>query len=272
MPCLWHRRVVLPVPLPGAGADNVLEALRASELTAANIATGGRPGIERFNAYQRWATDTVRALSLLLRPADVDMLVATPRYWALQGIDPATHADVGGLVDLELAQRRTDLADAADALATAAACRRAHAGQLFVPDTNIYLHHPQTFDRIDWPALLSTGSLGAHLVVPILVVDELDDSKRRDKTAARARHTLKLLEDLFPNPHAIALLRPEAPPVRAEILLDPAGHRRLPDPDSELVDRARALRDLHDAPVTVITDDTAMLFRARAAGLEARRL
>lgn len=263
---------MLPVPLPGAGADHAVEALRSAERAAANIATGGRPGIERFNAYQRWATDTVRALSLLLRPADVDRLVATPRYWALQAVDPAAHADAGSLADLELARRRVDLAAAADALAAAAARRSAHAGQLVVADTNIYLHHPQTFDRIDWPALLSTGSLGAHLVVPILVVDELDDSKRRDKTAARARHTLKLLEDLFPDPRAIALLRPEAPPVRVEIVHDPPGHRRLPHPDSELVDRACALRDLHNAPVTVVTDDTAMLFRARAAGLEGRRL
>jgi hypothetical protein len=123
-------------------------------------------------------------------------------------------------------------------------------------------------------------------VVPLLVVDELDRHKRKDRqtkvhpegketVSSRARVTLRHLEDLFGDPSWVVTLHsdrfPAAPPVKAELLLDPLGHIRLPEPDAELIDRALALQDLSGRPVTLATSDTGMIFRAKAAGLTSVR-
>jgi predicted ribonuclease YlaK len=195
-----------------------------------------------------------------------------------------SHGDLGPYVDLELDRAVQVLADAAGALASVEARRGTLRGELAVPDTNSFLHHPVPFDQINWNEAVG-GNRGVHLVVPLLVVDELDRAKRdNDKPVSRgkpetvrtrARTTLRTLEGTFEDPAAMVMLQPageNGPAVYAELLMDPPGHRRLPDADAELIDRAAAVRDLYGRDVTVITNDTAMLLRARAASLLARRL
>jgi hypothetical protein len=38
-------------------------------------------------------------------------------------------------------------------------------------------HHPQQFDEIDWAQAVGSPMEGVHVVVPILVVDEIDNLK-----------------------------------------------------------------------------------------------
>lgn len=271
------------MPLPGVGPAAARGAVGAACVACANIRGAGGTALDRFNAYQRWSNQAVVALSGVLRRADVDRLVAGPRYFALQALDPTAHGDLGAYVDIELDRARAALDDARRALETAEARLCAQLGPLAVPDTNVLLHHPAPFDQIDWPAVIGSTT-GAHLIVPLLVVDELDRAKRasgttdardgRERVRTRARTTLRTFEDAFSDPAAVALVRPagpNGPAVHAELLMDPPGHRRLPDPDSELVDRAAAARDLYGRDVTIVSYDTAMLLRARAARLPALR-
>jgi hypothetical protein len=58
-------------------------------------------------------------------------------------------------------------------------------------------------------------------------------------------------------------------PVTMELLFDPPDHERLPDNDAEIVDRALAVQALAGRPVTMVTYDKNMTFRARYAGLKA---
>lgn len=51
-----------------------------------------------------------------------------------------------------------------------------------------------------------------------------------------------------------------------ELLQDPIEHVQFADPDAELLDRSRKLRAY--LPVKVITFDTGMALRGRAAGLD----
>lgn len=207
------------------------------------------------------------------------------RHWALHALDPAAHLDNGsGLVDLELDIRRDELQGEVNALDAVIARRGAHRGALVVADTNIYLHHPKPFDEIDWaPLVPDTGHAGIHLIVPLVVVDELDRQKQgqsgktvvhggKELARTRARTSIRTLEELFDDPTAIATVRSGPPPVRAELLLDPPRHVRLASPDAEIVDRACAVRDLFGSQVTVVARDTGMVFRARNAGLLGFRL
>jgi hypothetical protein len=275
---------VLVVPLPGVGPQAARDALAAALLDCGNVRTAGGTGTDRVNAYRRWSVETASALRYVLRPGDVDRLVVTPRHWALHALDPAAHLGAAALVQLELDTRQDELQAAVDALDRLLARRSAHRGALVVADTNVYLHRPEPFDRIDWSGLLpGLDHTGVHLLVPLVVVDELDRQKqgRSDRRVVRdgdetvrtrARTTIRTLEDLFADPGAVATVRPEPEPVRAELLVDPAGHVRLPSADAEIVDTARAAQDLYGSPVTVVARDTGMVFRARAAGLRAVRV
>ena len=65
---------------------------------------------------------------------------------------------------------------------------------------------------------------------------------------------------------------PESGKVTVELLLEEPGHVRLPHPDDELVDQALALEALSGRKVYLVTFDTGMSVRARAAGLEVIKL
>ena len=67
----------------------------------------------------------------------------------------------------------------------------------------------------------------------------------------------------------------DKPPIfefAAEIVLDTAGHVRLPINDDELIDRTLAIQDLAGRAVTLVTFDTRVATRARAAGLAVNML
>ena len=274
----WHRRRMLTVPLPGVDPGAALQQVRAAGLACQNARSGGGNAGDRYNQYLRWASETAASLGYVLRPSDVDQLVATPRHWALQGLDPTSNGNAASLVDLELVERGRALTAAAELLAIAVARRETAAGPLVVPDTNVVLRPGNPFREADWPGLVPGGDLGVALVVPLQVVDELDRLKRTGKEykdddgrtiAVRtlARTALRTLGSLLPEPAARTALRPGSPAVTVELLMDPPGHARLPDPDAEIVDRALALQDLLGLPVIVATLDLGMSLRARAAGL-----
>ncbi len=124
-----------------------------------------------------------------------------------------------------------------------------------------------------------------HLLVPIVVVDELDRLKNKaDKPYKRWRagYTLGVFDRLFANGIGPETLRPgdplpqpDKPPVfefSAEIVLDPPGHVRLPINDDELVDRTLAIQALAGRRVKLITFDTRQSTRARSAGLTVDKL
>ncbi|HEY2079284.1 MAG TPA: PIN domain-containing protein [Streptosporangiaceae bacterium] len=51
------------------------------------------------------------------------------------------------------------------------------------------------------------------------------------------------------------------------MVFDPPGHVRLPTNDDEIIDRTLAIQALAAREVTLVTYDTGMSTRARAAGL-----
>jgi predicted ribonuclease YlaK len=106
-----------------------------------------------------------------------------------------------------------------------------------------------------------------HVLVPLLIVEELDRLKRHSETKTRARGALKMLRvtDATTQPNGMLSLGP----ITMELLFDPPDHERLPDNDAEIVDRALVIQALAARPVTMVTYDKNMAFRARYAGLQA---
>jgi rRNA-processing protein FCF1 len=143
-------------------------------------------------------------------------------------------------------------------------------GAIVVVDTNVLLHH-QRVDRILWSEV--TGQRQVRLVIPLLVLEELDnrrylgsaDLKRKSRSAVEP---LDHLQETFDREGYATL--PDGTTI--EYLADDPNHRRDPNPDEEILDRAEFLHQVTKRPVLVMTGDRAMRVRivARGSGLRAQ--
>lgn len=144
-------------------------------------------------------------------------------------------------------------------------------GQLVVLDTSA-LMEGVFFTDFDWHTLdepLQEDPI--RLILPSLVVEELDELKRhRDaRQKAQARRVLTKLWELHrASPAEPAALPPHAD-VTIEVLLDGDWHERRPNNDGEIIDQAVAVRDLTGKPVILAAGDYTQLYRAAPAGLAA---
>jgi len=143
-------------------------------------------------------------------------------------------------------------------------------GRLVVLDTSA-LMEGVFFTDFDWHLLDPSPQGAVRLVVPSLVMEELDDLKRhRDgRQKAQARRVLTALWDLnrtAPAEPAALLGRAD---VTIEVLLDGGWHRRMPNNDGEIIDQALSLRELTGQPVILAAGDYTQLYRAATAGLAA---
>lgn len=143
-------------------------------------------------------------------------------------------------------------------------------GQIIVPDTSAFIEGIY-FDQFEWDTLDGAvqGEL-ARLVVPILVIDELDDKKRDRnlRVSRRARSVLRRQWEL----RAASPAKPAPIPGRnatIEIFLDDPWNVPLPKNDSEVIHQALAIRDITGRDALLAAGDYGMMDRAVAVGLRA---
>ncbi|GAB3584528.1 hypothetical protein GCM10027406_31080 [Leifsonia lichenia] len=241
-------------------------------------------GLDRFNSYIRWVNTHVRMLAGQISEQDIDTLLRTRGYWALRASDPAALGDnLNETVSRELEAQRCALANASKEVTQE--LQRWHGkGQepiALVLDTGVVEHHATELDTADWHAIADVRPHHfLYLVVPRVVLDELDRHKqsRGNDTQARAmranaRAAIKVLWAMFGTGElATSFVRPDETPSREgrfELLNDSIDHVQLADADAELLDRGRAL--MAYLPVKVVTFDTGMALRGRAAGIDVVR-
>jgi predicted ribonuclease YlaK len=144
-----------------------------------------------------------------------------------------------------------------------------------VPDTSFYIEHPVKLEQIDFHVLTEVaGSI--KVLVPMVVIDELDGLKRSNvaRTRWRAGYSLAVMDRLIFDPPRPGLLSEKVPnrgDVTLQIVFDQKGHQRLAINDDEIVDRCVACQP-YTPNVTVITYDTGQSTRARTAGLNVKKL
>jgi hypothetical protein len=143
-------------------------------------------------------------------------------------------------------------------------------GQIIVSDTSAFIEG-EYFDQFDWHSFERVAqNQSARLIIPILVVEELDVKKtdRNSRVSSRARSVLRRLWELHRGDPA----QPADIPGRAatvEVFLDDAWHIRRPVNDDEIVQRAVAVKEITGQDVLLVSGDYKMLYRATAAGIEA---
>ena len=285
---------MLVTPRPGVNRENLLKSLQSVYTDVYNLRGGGgaaRNAYERLLAYVEWTSAAVRMLGNQVSNSDLDRLVLTERYRlllaGLVGTMTSTEQPVqrvlNGLVSLELDERAEDFEAAVKALQGQIA-RWSGYGHYVVPDTSFYIHHKDKLEDADFGPLINVWQSEVTVLVPIVIVDELDRLKEaKDKWVRwRAGYTLAVLDRLFAESTGRARLRPgDVMPgadgltrseVKIELVVDPPGHVRLPDNDDEIIDRTLAIEPLADRKVTLLTYDTGQSMRARHAGLKAVKL
>lgn len=275
---------MLVKPLPGVDRAAVLQGLEGVLTSLRNtVPVTGGPA-DQYNAYIKWVDLGANTLRHLVQPSDVEALVLTKRYWVLQSLVAQVVWQVGMLVDAEVQERIKVIADAVDALKQQI-YRWSDPGWLVVPDTSLFIEHASKLEELDFADVLGARGDRIRLVIPMVVIDELDKRKTvgNDHKRWRAGYSLAVIDRVLQVPTGSGQLRaadfsaldhggiPRGE-VRVEIAFDPPGHVRQAINDDEIVDRAVAIQTLAGRDVTLITFDTGHSTRGRAAGLKVKKL
>ena len=283
---------MLVAPLPGVGPDDLIKTLQSVRNEAANLRGGsGAPNAHsRLLAYLEWASQSARMLGYQISEADLASLVLNRRYELLlssfgtmSSPEREVQRVVNDLVSRELDQRIAALDEAVKTLQSQLQ-RWSGVGDLVVLDSCFYIHHPDKLEDADLADVAKVQGTTVHVLVPMVIIDELDGLKRQSKQPARWRagYTVAVLDRVFRNTtagmlHAEDITKPTADGlgqgrITMELLFDPPGHVRQPINDDEIVERAAAIQALAGRKVTMVTYDTGMSSRARNAGLRVIRL
>ncbi|MDB4872718.1 MAG: hypothetical protein JWL97_3722, partial [Gemmatimonadales bacterium] len=276
-------------PLPGVMRQFVRDALHAAYLAGHNVYLSSDNGTaDLYNAYFAWAHDSARNLRNLISGQDIARLVLTPRYWNLYSVPVASAQPIREAIKFELEQQGTALQEAYGELDFLeqrwGALDRVQESVFMVADTNVFCQHAERFDKADYAADLGIGDRPLHIVIPLVVVDELDRLKDRGQGAAKtnARDTIRLLDKFLPSPGDIGNVRPAGPSpadpgvlrgkVTVELFIDPPEHVRLPRPDDEIIDQAIVLQGLAGRRIRVLIGDIGMSTRSRLRDLHTVRI
>ncbi|MEV4033413.1 PIN domain-containing protein [Streptomyces umbrinus] len=233
-----------------------------------------------LDKYTDWIYECERQLRWLFSGDEHVDALFTRRFWHLveseiqqrtneptqflQGRIDREAARVGKLVKVEIELQVMRLKK------IIAACQelrrlRDREGLLAVPDTNVLLHF-QRIDLLDWHVVLKhPGAI--RLVIPILVLDELDEKRYTGTVNVRkaARTAIQPLDSVQADLEAdgFASLRDNT---SVEYLLQ-GGDGQRGNPDSDILDQAELLKYAAGRQVTVVTGDRNMRQRAVVRGL-----
>lgn len=234
-------------------------------------------GDEVVGAYRQWAGDAYRRLRPHFDDDAMSRLVRRDTFWAVGNTSPTDSPHAKQLVATELGDVIAALGDLMKQY-EAFVKRWDDAARVVVLDTSAVMATNGDVATADWYALLDQNP--AHLlrlVIPLVVVDELDNLKDRGNNTAKreARHALRALEPLLlcDDPTPLPDVKQDGRGVPLiEPFSDPPTHRRLPSADDEIVRQSAMLRSMTGYKTIVGTRDTGMLIRVRDAQLVGRRI
>ena len=135
---------------------------------------------------------------------------------------------------------------------------------IIVPDTNVYIHG-RMFHEVEWHREMNVKQ--ATLVMPLVVLDELDRIKDRDSDFGRyAGVVLRALDNVTSGKDWLAPIRMRAR-VTLQLVNEPLGHVRRKGNDDEIVRQAGYFAQLNEGRLVLLTRDRGMRVRTQASGL-----
>ncbi|RFA07942.1 hypothetical protein B7R54_00975 [Subtercola boreus] len=193
----------------------------------------------------------------------------TERYWRIREISTQTQRPIP-LIESEvyfqlnrLSQIMSQLDHYSEILSLD---RDEHA---LVLDTNVLLHG-RMFNELDWPTIVPSKKV--KLLIPLVVLDELDNMKDRDKEFDKKARTVirafdPYLSDMSPfGPHGVRRN------VTIQFIDEPIGHQRWNRMDDEIVRQSVYFASACEGRFTVVSQDRGMRIRTRGVGIESSLL
>jgi hypothetical protein len=256
---------------PGTKLTQVVETFdrvaRAAE--DGNSWVSNHSQLEIVDHYLQW---TEMAESQLRNVVDAEFaseLVRTAGYWALR----TTSRDavrLNTLVREEYESRRRALEGLIVELRLEEKRWERKAAPLIVPDTTMFLDKQRQFHDVNWPEL-AEAKIEARLVVPLIVIHELDRLKRQGNstTAQMAKAAIKWLSDALPSDVSSISdsFGPSEPKVTVEAYIH-GGPARPEDADAVIIQFAGWVKATSCLPTKLVTRDLGMALRARSADVE----
>jgi rRNA-processing protein FCF1 len=249
----------------GTTVEQAITALTTAVSDSVRVAATIADIESKRQAYLNWVDATLQRLRVVFLDAELEDSLLGRGYWHIcalplypgKGPSARTASDLllSRLIDEELAFQVGHPGvpgDSGGRIGDAVSRLRAltqfadRSGRICVVDTNALLHYTR-FDRLPWAERLQ--ALPIRLVIPIVVVDELDAKKyaRREEFQQRARELLTLIDRYVtasPPDGYFAL----ADNVTVEVLPDEPDHLRLPTNDQEILERCEFLHQVTGHP------------------------
>jgi hypothetical protein len=245
---------------PGQTAQQAIRQLNdLAERGARFEGATGQPLLVQ-NDYLVWTENAEMVLARFFVEPDLASELRTTRYWHIRTM-PNMPVRPYPLIGAEAAFQTAKLLETADRLAEFVKLA-GQPGAVLLLDTNTFMHCTQ-FPDVDWRTEFNEDMV--RLVVPLIVLDELDDKtfSGNSRLAKRADKVLRQFDRFME-----AIVRDGFATVREkvtiEVLADEDGHRRRGNNDTELLDRAEFLQQVIEQPVTIVTTDRGMRVRAGA--------
>lgn len=271
----------------GADGDWLVGALREASSRANGVLSS--VATTTVEQYLRWVSDEVRMFQSKLAPSELDRLFTTARYWATLANPTGVLTGMQAITNEVQHQQRllTSTADAVEQMLGFLNQHRGDNNTYVVPDTNFWVEHNDSFNNIDWHKELSDNQGPGrpkatdriNVIVPMLVIDELDGLSHRRETRPKVAGVNRFLYEKMGNaPWKPTELDPGGEgrgAVTVQVLFDSLRHVRLPHNDDEIIDRLRAIRDLVGASAEdcyFLSYDRGAVFRATAVGHMTRLL
>jgi rRNA-processing protein FCF1 len=232
--------------------------------------------VGKLISYFNWVDTAQKRLRTVFADAELENSLLARAYWHIGAL--LSYQSLSRMINEEIefqAGYPNNPADSHGRLGDAISRLRSLArladrlGRICVLDTNVLLHY-RLFDQINWPERLSVPAV--RLIIPLVVVDELDEKKyaRRAEFWDRARQVLGLIDRFADQaPDGYATVRDN---VTVEVLPDEEGHLRALSNDQEILERCELMVQVTGQQVTLVTGDSGARINARSRGIEVLKL
>lgn len=251
---------------PG-GIEEAIQAVGQVQSELDNTASG--PATQRLVTMIRWVDNWASGqLGNHFPPTEQLFALLDETHYRLVTAQQMPELQLNSLLNREWKTWDARLSQVIDELRKACAFTT-HPGRIVVPDTSA-LMEGILFTEYDWHALdASLASGPVRIVIPVLVVEELDghmhSRDRHRKTAAK--EVLRLLWALHRKAPTEPAPLPQAADVTIEILIDSDLHQRRENNDGEIIDQALSIQELAGQPVILATCDYNQAYRAAVPSL-----
>lgn len=244
---------------PGTEPERAIAELR--QIVGGMSSVLGHNVANKHASFLRWSADTEIHLQSILRREDAMAFFSTPRHLAICAMaSPTMH--VNPLLQAQLDALRYDLTAVAEYLERHRARMLASGGLPIVVDSNVLLQC-QRLDQVKWASVVNED---VRLMVPLRVVEEIEDKKYSDskRLRRRARELLPWIDQHFTDSSPGPVPMTEGATI--ELVLAERPRYRPQSADDEILEVAQDVLKFAGR-VTVMTGDTGMRVRARSEEL-----